>query len=135
MLPRTVTPWHALISTAFSSSWWKPWSRSLLGLEVHGRRTGHTYRFPVQYAVDHDGLVVVPARAETKTWWTNLVRPGTPVEVLWERGWHPARAYLLRPGDAGYDDARASYQERWRRIVLPDDQVVVRIRDATVGNP
>lgn len=112
----------------------RPLGGRLLGLEVHGRRTGLTYRLPVRYAADHDGLVVVPGRPERKTWWMNLRQPGTHVEVLWGGAWHPGRAFLLSPGDLGYESARATYEDRWAGPPLPPEQVVVRIRDATRGN-
>ena len=127
-------PHNLAVLDLLASSWRGPLAGRLLGLELHGRRTGHTYRLPVRYATDHHGLVVVPGRPEHKTWWTNLRRPGTHLEVLWEGAWHPGRAYLLWPGDIGYDLARSTYQERWPRTSLPGDQVVVRIRDATRGN-
>ena len=127
-------PHNLAVLELLASSWRGPLGNWVVGLELHGRRTGHTYRLPVRYAVDHDGLVVVPGRPEGKTWWTNLRRPGSHVEVLWEGTWHPGRASLLWPGDIGYDLARSTYEHRWPRTVLPRDQVVVRIRDATRGN-
>lgn len=128
-------PHNLAVLDLLASAWRGPLGDRLLGLELHGRRTGHTYRLPVRYATDHHGLVVVPGCPERKTWWTNLRRPGAHVEVLWEGAWHPGRAYLLWPGDIGYDLARSTYEHRWPRTALPRDQVVVRIRDATRGNP
>jgi len=102
--------------------------RSLSGLEVHGRRTGRAYRLPVQYAADAGDLVVVPGRAERKSWWRNLGRPATPVEALVDGTWRPATAVLLRPGDPGHAEALTAYRARWARVRLPDDQPVVRVR-------
>ena len=109
----------------------------LVGLSVRGRKSGSSYRFPVQYAVDSHGLVVVPGHAERKSWWTNLWMPGTPVSVLWGGDWEPGAADLLRPGDPGYDEAFTTYTRRWPRLHLPAGQLVVRIRYAgpPVGNP
>ncbi len=116
------------------SFWHGRLDRGLVGLEVHGRRTGRSYRFPVQYAADADGLVVVPGHAERKSWWTNVRGPATPVEVLWRGVWVPGLAELLRPGDPGYAEALDTYCLRRRRVRLPEGQVVVRIR-AVAGNP
>lgn len=111
--------------------------RSLLGLSVLGRVSGRTFRFPVQYAVDSLGLVVVPGHAQRKTWWTNLRFPATPVAVLWAGDWVPGTAVLLAPGDPGYAVARSTYHRRRPHLKLPPGQVVVRIRYAgpPVGNP
>ena len=51
------------------------------GLAVRGRRTGRVVRFPVQYAVDGDDLVVVPGHADRKSWWRNLRGEGAAVRV------------------------------------------------------
>ncbi|WP_310529782.1 nitroreductase/quinone reductase family protein [Nocardioides sp.] len=106
----------------------------VVGLEVRGRRTGRRYRFPVEYAVDGDALVVVPGHPQAKTWWRNL-GSGTPVAVLRSGAWSPAEASVLRPADAGYETARATYLLGHRRLRLPDDQPVVRVvPSAAVGN-
>jgi hypothetical protein len=107
----------------------------LVGLSVRGRSSGRSYRFPVQYAVDSHGLVVVPGHAERKAWWRNLRAPATPVAVLWGGGWEPGAADLLRPGDPGYEEALATYTRRWPRLHLPAGQVVVRIRYAGPLSP
>ncbi len=100
---------------------------SLLALRVRGRVTGRSFELPVQYAVDADGLVVVPGRSETKTWWRNLIRPG-PVEVLLDGSWSPGDGRVLRPGDAGYRAARRTYALRWPRVPLPESAPLVRVR-------
>jgi hypothetical protein len=128
---------NRFVLDVLASPWRGRLDRRVLGLSVHGRRSGRTYRFPAQYAVDGHGLVVVPGHAERKTWWRNLREPGTPVEVLWAGGWEPGAAELLTPGSPGYDEARATYLRRWARTPLPPEQVVVRIRYAggPAGNP
>ena len=131
------SPHNRVVLDLLASPWRRHLDRRLVGLGVPGRRSGRVYRFPAQYAVDSHGLVVVPGHAERKTWWRNLRRPGTPVQVLWAGDWEPGAAQLLSPGDAGYDEARATYLRRWPRLSLPADQVVVRIRYAggPSGNP
>lgn len=130
-------PHNRVVLGLLGSPWRGRLDHRLLGLSIRGRRTGRSYRFPVQYAVDDDGLVVVPGRAEQKTWWTNLREPATPVGVLWGGDWEPGAADLLRPGDPGYAVALSTYRRRWPHLALPAGQVVVRIRYAgpLVGNP
>nr|WP_246299430.1 nitroreductase/quinone reductase family protein [Nocardioides panaciterrulae] len=147
-----VTGWHLASLTGppahnrvvldlLASPWRGRLDRRVLGLEVRGRATGRRYRLPVQYAVDDDGLVVVPGRPERKTWWTNLTAPATPVAVLWGGDWVPGAAEVLRPGRPGYEHARTTYARRWRRTRLPAAQPVVRIRyagpriESRAGNP
>jgi hypothetical protein len=82
----------------------------------------------VQYAEDGADLVVVPGHAERKTWWHHLTGAATPVRVLVDGAWQPAEAEVLEPGDVDYVAARAAYQQRWPRPVLPSMQPVVRLR-------
>ena len=58
--------------------------RSLLLLDVRGRRTGRHYRLPVQYAQAGRVIWVLPAGHERKTWWRNLLQE-QPVQ-LWLGG-------------------------------------------------
>ena len=123
-------PRDRLVLDLLSSPWRGRLDHRLLGLSVRGLSTGRSHRFPVQYAVDSRGLVVVPGHAERKQWWTNLRVPDTPVAVLWGGDWEPGAATLLRPGDPGYGDALTTYSRRWPRLRLPAGQLVVRIRYA-----
>lgn len=123
-------PHNRAVLGLLASPWRGRLDRRVVGLAVRGRVTGRSFRFPVQYAVDEHGLVVVPGHFERKTWWRNLRHPGTPVEVLWSGDWVPGVADLLRPGDPARDAALATYRRRWPRVRLPEDQVVVRIRYA-----
>ena len=100
---------------------------NLAGLAVRGRKTGTVYRFPVQYAVDDWGLVVVPGHAEQKTWWRNLRDGPTEVEVLLDGAWHPATATVLRHGDRGRSAAVSTYRRRWPRTEVTHHQPVVRV--------
>ena len=136
-----VTAWNLALLTGapahnrvvldlLASPWRGRLNRRVLGLKVRGRATGRRYRLPVQYAVDDEGLVVVPGHPERKTWWTNLSAPATPVAVLWGGHWVPGAADVLRPGRPGYEHARTTYARRWRHTPLPETQPVVRIRYA-----
>ena len=48
-------------------------SGALLVLEVTGRKTGRTLVFPVMYARDGEGIVIVAAWASKKRWWKNVL--------------------------------------------------------------
>jgi len=94
-------------------------------LRVRGRRSGRVIELPVQYAVTDGGVVVYPARPETKQWWRNL-HGGAPVEVLRDGTWHHAGAIVLAPSAAGYARSLESYEHRWPRVrVAPGDPVVL----------
>jgi len=101
-------------------------SRSLLGLRIRGRRSGRSFTFPVQYAADADGLVVMPGHPESKRWWRNLITRSS-VEVLSGGEWTCGSAWVLRTGDRGYDSARATYEARWPSVSMPPGQPLVRV--------
>ncbi len=101
--------------------------RDVVGLRLHGRISGRTFTFPVQYARVDDGVVVVPGRPERKRWWRNL-RDQAPVQVLDAGTWRPGVGRVLEPGQPGYADAAAAYAARWSRARLPDGQPVVLVR-------
>ncbi|MGZ4536078.1 MAG: site-2 protease family protein [Nocardioidaceae bacterium] len=103
--------------------------RSLVGLRVRGVRSGAVFALPVMYAAGWDTLVVVPGHAERKRWWRNLRRPA-PLDVLRHGRWWPAEGEVLRPGEAGYDDALTTYRARWPRAKFAEQSPVVRIRFA-----
>jgi hypothetical protein len=100
--------------------------KSMVGLRVRGRRTGRWFTFPVQYAEDTDGLIVMPGNAESKTWWRNL-ESRAAVGVLTGAAWTDGSAWVLCPGDRSYGEARVAYESRWPRVSLPVDQPLVRI--------
>jgi hypothetical protein len=101
--------------------------RSLVALRVRGALTGRTFELPVQYAHADDGIVVVAGRPETKRWWRNLVEPA-PVDVLLRGHWQSGEGLLLRPGDPGHDTAIDAYRQRWPRVRLIDDSLLVQVR-------
>jgi hypothetical protein len=79
----------------------------LVALRVTGRRTGRAYRFPVEAA-----------------WWhSDEARP--EVEVLLAAEWIPARAILLRPGDAVRPAALDAYAARFPSARASADPLVV----------
>ena len=121
-----VPAWDRALLRALASSWgWL--DGDLVGLEVCGRRTGRTYRVPVRYAVDVEGALLVAPR-DRATWWRNVHRPTTAVEVLWQGAWRPARAEPLTPGHPDHEEAWSTYAMRWPRARLPRSGVVVRVR-------
>jgi hypothetical protein len=107
----------------------------LVGLGVTGRRTGRLHRFPVQYADHGDALVVVPVRAEHKTWWRNLTGADTSLAVLDAGGWRLATATVLVPGDNGHSAAVSAYRRRWPRVELDAVQPVVVLARVAPGIP
>lgn len=104
----------------------RPAAQRLVGLRVHGRLSGRVSTFPVQYATDDEGLVVMPGHHEAKTWWRNL-RTDTPLEVLWQGRWCEASGRVIWPWDAEYFDARTTYLMRWSQVRADFQQPFVRI--------
>jgi hypothetical protein len=102
------------------------WGRSLVLLRIRGRHSGALFELPVQYAVTEGGIVVVPGRPETKQWWRNLRVP-SPIEVLHDGAWRPARGEVLIKTDEGYRRALDAYGERWPRVPVPRNQPLVLI--------
>lgn len=122
----TVPLWDRVLLRLLGSSWgWL--DGDLVGVEVRGRRTGWTYRMPVRYAVDLEGALVVVPRDGT-SWWRNVHRSTTAVEVLWQGEWLPAYAEPLVPGHPDHEEAWATYSLRWPRAHLPANGVVLRVR-------
>lgn len=106
---------------------------SLTGLRVRGVVSRTWFEFPVMYAVDRAGrLVVLVGWSERKRWWRN-VRGRTPVAVLRHGAWHRSHARLLRPDDEGFGEALAAYRRHWRRLRVPAGSLLVLI-DA-LGDP
>ena len=101
-------------------------SGALVDLRYTGVRTGRRYALPVQYARVYGGLVVFPARPETKVWWRNLVAPAD-VEVGMAGVVGPATARTLTPANPGYAGAKAAYLSRWPRARMPADAVLVEV--------
>jgi deazaflavin-dependent oxidoreductase (nitroreductase family) len=69
-----VSPLHRLLSG------------STAVIRYSGRRSGHQYSTPVQYAPDGDDVIVLAGRHETKTWWRNFTT-GHDAEVLLDGDW------------------------------------------------
>lgn len=82
--------------------------------------------FPVQYASDSGGLVVMPGDHESKTWWRNLLAP-TPLEVLWEGRWRAGTGRVVWPWEPEYFDTRTTYLMCWSQVRADFQQPFVRI--------
>jgi hypothetical protein len=100
---------------------------SLVALRVRGAVTGRSFDLPVQYSIDDEGMVIFPARPESKRWWRNLSEPST-VDVLLHGTWRTGYGALLQVSDNGYDAALASYRTRWPRVRIPAGSPLVLIR-------
>ena len=72
-------------------------SRGVLLLTYTGRRSGHRYTLPVQYARADHGLILWPAHHDRKRWWRNL-QPPAPVQL------RVARRELHRTAQVLIDD-------------------------------
>jgi deazaflavin-dependent oxidoreductase (nitroreductase family) len=102
-------------------------ARSVVGLRVHGRRTGTPYELPVMYAEHDDDLWVAVGHSSRKTWWRN-VGAATPVQVLRDGCWRPGVADLVPPQDPRFLNGLAWYLVRWPRTRLASDDPLVRVR-------
>lgn len=120
-----------------ASPWRGGLARSLVGLRMHGRRTGHLIELPVQYARRADTLVVYPSNATHKNWWRNLLQP-TAVEVLLDGRWRTGEAVAVSDGDPRWSDGVAIYSERWARVAIDERSPIVVIdleRERDALNP
>ena len=99
---------------------------SLVVMRLRGRNSGTLFELVVQYATVPMGIVVVPAKPESKQWWRNL-RTRQPIDVLRDGAWHHARGIVLYESDAEYSDALAAYLERWPRVRVPRGQPLVLV--------
>jgi len=64
-------------------------------VRYQGHRSGRQITTPTQYATHDDGIVILVARHETKTWWKNFVEE-RDIDVLISGEWSPmvARAVV-----------------------------------------
>jgi deazaflavin-dependent oxidoreductase (nitroreductase family) len=90
--------------------------RSVMLLTVHGRRTGRTYTFPVQYVQDDSTLWVYVGDEAAKTWWRNLLG-GAKVQVLLRRDLRAAAGIALRQAHERelVEEGLRRYTERFPR--------------------
>jgi hypothetical protein len=98
--------------------------RSLTLLRITGVRTGRSFEFPVQYVRDGDRIVVLPGRAEHKTWWRNLRQPHR-VDLLVGGSWRPAIGRVLGTSSPEFGTGRAAYAKRWPALRPAADAVLV----------
>lgn len=91
--------------------------RSLLGgrlaiLTVTGKVTGKPHTFPVMCAADDEGMVVVAAFADAKSWWKNL-RTESELTIELDGKAIRARALALLAEDASRGQALRRYLRRF----------------------
>jgi hypothetical protein len=71
--------------------------RRLALIRYAGRRTGHMYELPVQYARDGARIWILPGSPERKTWWRNL-RGGADVDLVLAGQRSYGHAMVVNPG-------------------------------------
>jgi hypothetical protein len=87
----------------------------VIELRYAGRRSGHRYVLPVQYARAGDRLILWPQDAQRKTWWRNFITP-QPVAVRLAGQLYFGTAVALDRDDSAWDEARRFYISRWPRF-------------------
>ena len=118
---------NGLILNVLGSRLHRLLDRSLIGLRIVGRRTGRSYRIPVQYARGPGAdFVVYPANFSRKRWWRNFLTPAD-AQVLVGGQWEPAVARVVTPQDADYEPTVSAYRRRWARVPVPEGAPLVAI--------
>jgi hypothetical protein len=110
-------------------------SGKLVLVRYLGARTGTEYTLPVRYADTHNGLVVMVAKPDTKTWWRNFTTMGQ-VQVLVAGRWVAMTAHAL----LGSEDPDAvtpllrTYATRFPNVVksLDGDTLEERVERAVL---
>jgi hypothetical protein len=97
---------------------------SLVGLRLHGRRTGRVIELPVQYATDGDELVLYPSKPGRKNWWRNVLAD-RDLDVLLGGRWRSARGVVVMAGDPRWALGHAIYARRWPRVRVEADSPLV----------
>jgi hypothetical protein len=87
-------------------------SRGVALVRYEAPRSGRTVQTPVQYAELDDGLVLLVARPETKTWWRAFRSPHR-LDVLVRGRWRPLCGRVVR--SAVEPDVAAPLAEAYRR--------------------
>jgi hypothetical protein len=113
-----------------------PAHRLLSGLVIElrytGRRSGHGYVLPVQYARAGDRLILWPQDAQRTTWWRNFLTP-QPVAVRLAGELHRGTALTLDRNDSAWGEARRSYTSRWPRVARRVTGPLVEV--SLIGEP
>ena len=94
------------------------------------KRTHH--RVPGGVPATSTGAAIVPGHPQTKQWWRNLTEPARVADTWYKASGGKAAPLVLHRGDPGYDNAFALYHERWPRVRLADDALVVWVQFAPV---
>ena len=116
-----------------------PFHRVLSGstdlVRYHGRRTGELHVTPTQYAPMGDDLVILVARADTKTWWRNFRRP-RDLDVLVAGRWRPMTARVVTGADEPAEAERLlrAYLDRFPKAarVLDGETLAAQAHHATL---
>ena len=110
-----------------------PVHRLLSGLVIElrytGRRSGHGYVLPVQFARAGDRLILWPQNPQRKTWWRNFLTP-QPVAVRLAGQLYRGTALALDRDNSAWDEARRFYTSRWPRFAR---QVTGPLVEVSIG--
>lgn len=111
---RRSSPANGVVLVVLRSPLHRMLSSVLVELRLRGRRTGRVITLPVQYARDGEQLVVLPAHAERKLWWRNLL-DGADVSLRLGGTERAGRADVLEAGTPAFEDALRWYVRRFPR--------------------
>ena len=64
-----------------SPRWGRLVGRGIALLTYTGRRSGRTFTIPVGYRRTADGILIMVAMPDSKTWWRNFLGDGGPLSV------------------------------------------------------
>ena len=101
--------------------------RTFALLRVRGAKSGRVFELPVQYARDHDLVVVFPGGARRKNWWRNLRQPAE-LSVWIDGGWKAATGHAISTTDGGFSEAQGVYGRRWPHIHVDQQAILARIQ-------
>jgi len=100
-----------------------------------GRRSGHEYITPTQYARSGDDVVILVGNPDAKTWWRNFANEGD-IDVMLQRRWVPmtARAVVGSEDPATIEPLLNVYLKQFPRAgrALGDGTLGSRARDAVM---
>jgi F420H(2)-dependent quinone reductase len=102
-------------------------SSSVLELSYTGRHSGKRHMLPVMYTTLGNGLIVVAAQPDTKTWWRNFDSEDRQVEIRLRGQEQKARMSRLSAGKSAHSQALAAYRARFPQAPIEPDVPIFTI--------